>query len=73
MNKHDEHYKACAIEPWEIMEKDLPSEQFEGFLRGNVIKYILRYDKKGQALSDVDKVINYAQKLRELLQKNIIQ
>lgn len=71
--KHDSHYKACAIEPWVIMEKNFTREEFIGFLRGNILKYNLRMFNKGQTLDDVDKVINYAQKLKEVLQKAIVQ
>lgn len=69
--KHDAHYKACTIEPWEIMEKNFTKEEFIGFLKGNIVKYILR--EKGQDLEDCDKIANYAQKLKEVLQKDIGQ
>lgn len=42
--------------------------EFEGFLRGNVIKYIARYrDKDG--LKDVYKAKHYLERLVELLEE----
>lgn len=32
---------------------------FEGFLLGNVLKYVLRYQKKGQPLQDLKKARHY--------------
>jgi hypothetical protein len=45
----------------------MTAEEFEGFLRGNVIKYIARYkDKDG--LKDVHKAKHYLEKLLECLE-----
>jgi hypothetical protein len=56
------HYKDMAIQPIEfILANDL------SFCVGNIIKYACRYDKKGQAVQDLDKVIHYAQILKESL------
>lgn len=71
--KHDEHYKTCAIEPWVIMENNFTKEEFVGFLKGNIVKYVNRIGRKGQDLDDCDKIANYAQKLKEVLQKDIVQ
>jgi len=40
------HYKTLSIQPWAAMESWMSAEAFEGFLRGNVIKYISRYPQK---------------------------
>lgn len=72
-DKHDEHYKTCAIEPWVIMENNFTKEEFVGFLKGNIVKYVNRIGRKGQDLDDCDKIANYAQKLKEVLQKDIVQ
>ena len=61
-----DHYRSQPIQPWDYMESCMPEEQFIGYLRGNVIKYVSRYDKKG-GLQDVDKAIHYLQKLRSCL------
>jgi hypothetical protein len=47
----------------------MSAEQFEGFLRGNAIKYLARYtDKKG--IEDVRKAQHYIEKLIEHLEAN---
>ncbi len=62
-----DHYTSKKIQPWEAMESWMSPEQFEGFLRGNVIKYIARYkDKDG--LKDVHKARHYLEKLIECLE-----
>lgn len=62
-----DHYTSKKIQPWEAMESWMSPEQFEGFLRGNVIKYIARYkDKDG--LKDVQKARHYLEKLIECLE-----
>lgn len=62
-----EHYKSKQVQPWTAMESWMTSEQFEGFLRGNVIKYIARYpDKDG--MKDVYKAKHYLERLVELLE-----
>lgn len=71
--KHDQHYKSCGIEPWDIMEANFNKDEFVGFLKGNILKYLLRIGRKGQDLADCDKIANYANKLKEVLQKDIVQ
>jgi hypothetical protein len=62
-----DHYKSKKVQPWDAMESWMSPEQFEGFLRGNVIKYIARYkDKDG--LKDVQKARHYLEKLIECLE-----
>lgn len=64
-NKHDDHYKALKIEPWEIMKADFTKEELKGFFKGNILKYLLR-NKEG--VKDIDKLINYAQELKKLME-----
>ena len=60
------HYAAKAVQPWDAMRAWMTPEQFEGYLRGNVIKYIARYpDKNG--IEDVKKAQHYMEKLLEVL------
>ena len=62
-----DHYTSKKVQPWEAMEAWMSPEQFEGFLRGNVLKYIARYkDKDG--LKDVHKARHYLEKLIECLE-----
>ena len=46
-NKGPAHYTGLAIQPWEAMESWMTPEEFAGFLRGNVIKYMARAPHKG--------------------------
>ena len=59
------HYKDMAVEPWVVMEAVLTSEEFEGFLKGNLIKYSLRQGKK-EGSDDGAKAAHYLAKLREV-------
>ena len=60
------HYAGKAVQPWDAMRAWMTPEQFEGYLRGNVIKYIARYpDKNG--IEDVKKAQHYMEKLLEVL------
>lgn len=53
-----EHYTNNAIQPIEIMRKNMTTEEYRGFLLGNLIKYPLRYkDKNG--LEDLRKALTY--------------
>jgi hypothetical protein len=44
--KNQQHYTAQAVQPIEYMEITMTPEQYEGYLLGNVIKYISRYRHK---------------------------
>ena len=59
------HYKDMAVEPWAVMEAVLTSEEFEGFLKGNLIKYSLRQGKK-EGSDDGAKAKHYLAKLKEV-------
>jgi hypothetical protein len=51
------------------MQSWMSAEEFEGFLRGNVIKYIARYkDKDG--VKDVLKARHYLERLLEHIDRN---
>jgi len=59
------HYRLTDIQPWHAMGAWMSKEQFQGFLRGNVIKYIARCDKKG-GIEDLKKARHYLDKLIEV-------
>ena len=62
------HYNKLQVQPWTAMEAWMTPEQFEGFLRGNAIKYLARAGKKGDALEDVKKAQHYLLKLIEVME-----
>ena len=51
------------------MEATLTSEEFKGYLRGQVIKYIWRCNYKGKRLEDLEKAEWYLKRYIELLKK----
>lgn len=62
-----DHYRRLAVQPWEAMEAWLSPDEFAGFLRGNVIKYMARFRDKG-GVEDVRKARHYLDRLIELLE-----
>ena len=60
-----EHYQSKSIQPWDAMEAWMTKEQFKGFLWGNVIKYIARWQDKG-GVEDLRKARHYMDKLIEV-------
>ena len=61
-----DHYAAKPIQPWDAMRAWMTPEQFEGFLRGNAIKYLARYPDKG-GVEDLRKARHYLDALIEVL------
>ena len=59
------HYVAQDVQPWEAMEAWMSPEEFRGFLRGNVIKYVARCNEKG-GRQDLEKAAHYLEKLLEV-------
>jgi len=64
------HYKTKEIQPWDAMSAWMTPEQFEGYLRGNVIKYLARYPEKGGGL-DLLKARHYLERLLEAVDSNV--
>jgi len=62
--KTQPHYMAQSIQPIRVMQLILTPEEFRGFLKGNIIKYIARADFKGEQ-DDLDKAEVYAKWLVE--------
>jgi len=63
-----QHYKKMEVQPWDVMESVMSTEEFRGFLRGNVIKYSMRAGHK-EGSDDAGKAKHYMQKLREFDEK----
>ena len=60
------HYTSKTVQPWQAMQSWMSREEFTGFLRGNVIKYIARCNEKG-GIEDLKKARHYLDKLIETL------
>jgi len=56
------HYADSGLHPWDAMRAWMPPDQLRGFLRGNVIKYVARYDRKG-GVADLEKAAHYLAEL----------
>lgn len=66
------HYQVGSKQPIEIMQEVMSHEEFQGFLRGNVIKYALRLGHKDKAVKEAAKIEQYAKWLREALEGKTI-
>ena len=61
------HYNTGRIECIEAIEESMSAEAFAGYLKGNCMKYLWRYDYKGKPLEDLEKAQWYLTKLRATL------
>ncbi len=52
------HYSG-KIETIDFIRDKLTDEQFEGYLIGNITKYLSRYNKKGKSYDDLTKGFTY--------------
>jgi hypothetical protein len=57
------HYKSGGIEAIDYIRAKLTPAQFEGYLRGNILKYLSRAGSKGEALQDYAKAAWYSRML----------
>ena len=60
------HYKDTPIQFIDAVKAAMTTEQYLGFLRGNVIKYLWRYENKG-GKQDLEKAEWYLKRLIEEL------
>ena len=63
------HYKTGSIECIDALNECMNFEQFRGYLRGNCLKYLWRYEYKGKPLEDLQKSQWYLNKLIKLYEK----
>ena len=57
------HYNTGNIECIEAIEESMSSHAFKGYLKGNCMKYLWRYDYKGKPAEDLQKASWYLQEL----------
>lgn len=66
-----DYYKKYGLSPIGAFNQGLISkEEFIGFCRGNVIKYTVRAGHKYDALSDINKAIDYLEYMKEIFTDN---
>lgn len=63
MVNHPGHYKHGKVECIEAIEESMTPEAFYGYCKGNCLKYLWRYERKGKPLEDLQKAEWYLQKL----------
>jgi len=62
------HYNNGSIECIEGIQASMSAEAFSGYLKGNCMKYLWRYDYKGKPLEDLQKAQWYlAELIKELI------
>ena len=58
-----EHYNTGNIECIDAIEESMSSVAFKGYLKGNCMKYLWRYDYKGKQVEDLQKAQWYLARL----------
>jgi hypothetical protein len=57
------HYKSGGIEAIEGIEASMEPEAYAGYLKGNIMKYMWRYERKGKPVEDLKKAQWYLGRL----------
>ena len=65
--ENPDHYNTGNIECIEAIEESMSSVAFKGYLKGNAMKYLWRYDYKGKQVEDLRKCEWYLRKLRDMV------
>ena len=60
---HPSHYTSGDIECIDALKASMSQREYIGYLKGNVMKYIWRFDKKESAETDLQKAIWYLNKM----------
>ena len=63
------HYNTGNIECIDAIEESMSSVAFKGYLKGNCMKYLWRYDYKGKQVEDLQKAGWYLNKLTKMVIK----
>jgi len=67
MVNHPPHYTRGFIECIDAIQSALSPEEYKGYLKGAVLKYLWRLDHKGSARENAEKAMWYLQRLINLL------
>lgn len=59
---HPSHYNSSKMETIDVLLNTLTFEEYKGFLKGNIIKYLCRYEHKN-GIEDLEKAKWYIQRL----------
>ena len=61
------HYNSGNIECIDAIEESMSSHALKGYLKGNCMKYLWRYDYKGKQVEDLQKAGWYLRKLTAMV------
>ena len=62
------HYNNNTMETISLIKNSMKVLEYEGYLKGNIIKYVSRHKYKGKALQDLKKARWYLNRLIEELE-----
>lgn len=65
---HPQHYCKGGVECIEAIRASMTDEAFAGYCKGNVMKYIFRYENKG-GVEDLNKALVYLNWLVRIVDK----
>lgn len=68
---YDEHYQT-EHQPIEVMQANMTQDEFMGYLKGNITKYVLRMGRKDDVKKEAAKIRRYAQWLEQAVNGEII-
>lgn len=63
------HYRQGDIEAIDAIEASMSPSEYQGYLKGNVLKYLWRYEYKGKPTQDLLKADWYLNRLIEAVRK----
>jgi len=64
-----DHYNTGSVEAIEAIQASMSPIEFRGYLKGNTMKYLWRYDYKGKPLQDLQKASWYLDALKATLEE----
>ena len=67
---HPPHYTRGGIETLYVIRAKMSADRFEGYLMGNVLKYLLRCEYKEKRIEDIKKAQFYLNSLVEEMGTN---
>lgn len=68
---HPSHYCSGGIETIDVMKAKLKPEEFIGYLKGNILKYVTRAGLKGDLVQDYQKAVWYINKLVDTINEDL--
>lgn len=66
-----QHYNSGGIEAITAIEASMAPEAYAGYLKGNVMKYLWRYEKKEKPIEDLKKARWYLDRLIGLRERKV--